>query len=547
MEQRTTDTGADSDLGRSGPSASVAGLWRRLRVPAPWRPLLRRSARVAVVLLAVVAPFAGAVVALRYAPPGHTEIAGAGVTVKPVLGQNSTKIQDGAIIRPEHAVLPLVGKAVGADISIDWNQLIPQDEQTRRYLGELWQDPAPAKDVIRTTATRVAVTWTAIGSGAVIVIEVGTWLMLRQRRRRLAGYEPQAARLVAEHNRRLRWTATGVALVTLVALDLGGAVVWRHEDDQVVIGSTVFADTGLAGTQVDGLISEVVPFLSILQPRSAFYDKVAANLETAIAGRSDMRTSADDVVFVTAEDFEDVNGMAQAVGRAADLVGADFIAYTGDLTFAGKPVESYIIDTLTYYAHGTPVEFAPGLHDTDAIVQAAAARGWHVADDTTHDVSGLDVLTLADPRISTVGDFGVGDVLREPGVDVKTFTSQAIEEACATHPAFIFLHDHLLGRKLAAQGCAQVAVIDGRSYTFVGPQQVPTTSGTTALEFTQGSSGGHSTTEPNPGRIKSPATFEIFVYDKAAKTLGYELVTVRPDASVSVGPLTPVVVPTPKG
>lgn len=548
MEHPTADTAAATDLGPSGPAvAPPPSRPRRPRLSPGWHPRVVRLARVAVVVLAVLAPFAGAIVALRYAPAGHTEIAGAGVSVRPVLGQSNTKFQGGAIVRADHVELPVLGKAVGADISVDWNELIPQDQQTRRYLNELWQDPAPAKHLIATTALRVAITWTTVGFVAVAGVEIGTWLVLRHRRRQLGRLDAADARLIVAHNRRLRWTALGAAVATLVALDLGGGVLWLHDDEEIVVGSPIFAGTGLAGTQVDGLVAEVVPFLSILEPRSAFYNQVAANLETALAERASLRTSPDDVVFLTAEDFEDVNGMAQAVGRVADLVGADFLAYTGDLTFAGKPVESYIIDTLSFYAHGTAVEFAPGLHDTDAIVQAASARGWHVADDSTHEVDGIDVLTLADPRISTVGDFGVGDALRDPGVDVNEFTARAIQEACATRPAFIFLHDHTLGRALARQGCARVAVIDGRSYDFVGPQQVRTATGGTAVEFTQGSSGGHTTTEPNPGRIKSPATFEIFVYDKASGALSYELVTVRPDASVSIGDLTPIAVPSAKG
>ena len=63
-----------------------------------------------------------------------------------------------------------------------------------------------------------------------------------------------------------------------------------------------------------------------------------------------MRRSDDEVVLVLAEDFEDVNGMARQVGVAADLVDASFLALTGDLTFAGLAVETYIIDTVDYYS-----------------------------------------------------------------------------------------------------------------------------------------------------------------------------------------------------
>jgi hypothetical protein len=240
------------------------------------------------------------------------------------------------------------------------------------------------------------------------------------------------------------------------------------------------------------------------------------------------------MTFVVAEDFEDVNGMARQVGLAAKLLDADFIALTGDLTFAGKPVESYIIDTVNYYSGDLPVYFSPGLHDTEAIVQAARARGWHVADGQTRTVDGLTMLAAADPRISRVGDFGVGDVLRDPEVDIDTFVKNTTDEACATHPDFVFLHDHLLGQQIAASGCQQVAVIDGRSYQFLGPRQVRTSDGGHAYELTNGSAGGHTTTEPDPGNIQHPARFAVITYAPRHQRTEYAVVTVYPDGSVTV-------------
>ena len=220
----------------------------------------------------------------------------------------------------------------------------------------------------------------------------------------------------------------------------------------------------------------MLPFLSILRPRSTFYDTVADNLERALAERASLRRSGDEVVLVLAEDFEDVNGMARQVGLAADLVDASFLVLTGDLTFAGLAVETYIIDTVDYYSDHRPVYFAPGLHDTEVVVEAAAARGWHVADGKTVDAEGLNLLAAADPRITTVGGFGTGSVLRDPDVDVDQLVSDTVEEACAEQPDLVILHDHLLGRRIAEAGCQEVAVLDGRSYEFVGPQEVPVTS-----------------------------------------------------------------------
>lgn len=493
-------------------------------------------------LLLVLAPLAGAVVAVRFAPPAHVRIAGQDVGVKPVIGRNTTELQGGAITRPEHAHVGLfgVGTDVGLDLSVDWNRLIPQDKQTRVYLTQLFDDPTPAMAAIRDTAKTYVVRWAVVGLAGVLLAEVVVALLVLQRRRRLADLPPEIAAAVAAHNVRLRLSMAAIGTAAAVGVVAVGVRTVADPDVRPVVGSPVFNGTGLAGTQVRGLIGEVVPFLSVLQPHSAFYDRVSDNLDKALTDL-DLRTTKNDVLFIAAEDLEDVNGMARIVGRAAKLTDADFIAYSGDLTFAGKPVETYILDTIDYYSDDVPVEFAPGLHDTPTIVQAAKSRGWKVADGRTHDADRISLLSLADPRISTVGDFGSGTVLRTEGVDIETFLDDAIREACATHPDIVLLHDHRLGGRIAESGCQKVAVIDGRSYQRIGVQRHTTPEGRSTVEYTLGSAGGHLTTAPNPGNIQHPATFEAFSLDPDTLALHVSLFTVKPDGSVQVTP--PALIP----
>jgi hypothetical protein len=493
-----------------------------------------RLRRVAVVLLLVSVPFASALVALRVAPPAQVEIAGQPVSVKPVLGQDTSRLQDGALIRPEHAHVGVLGTDVGVDISADWNRLIPSDRQTRQYLIALWDDPRPEIARLRRAARDYVITWSLIGFLAGGIASGAVALLIRERLRRLAAYTPEQRDLVTAHNRRLRTGLVAAGITGALALDVAGLATYLHRDHHVVASSPVFAGTTLEGTEVNGLMAEVLPFLSILRPRDTFYDSVAQNLETALADRDDLGPRGDGMVFVLAEDFEDVNGMARQVGLTATLLDADFIAITGDLTFAGKPIESYLVDTVDYYAEDRPVYFAPGLHDTEAIVQAARARGWHVADGRTKTVGGLTLLAATDPRISLIGDFDVGDVLRDPEVDLDTFVTDTTAEACATRPDFVILHDHVLGQEIAESGCPRVAVLDGRSYQFLGPQRVETTSGGHGYELTNGSAGGHVSTEPDPGSVQHPARFAIITYSPARERAGYAVVTVFPDASVTV-------------
>jgi hypothetical protein len=481
-------------------------------------------------------PLATAVLAVAYAPPATVEIAGVPVTVTPVLGQANSRVFGGALVRPQYARLPLLDKAVGVDVDANVNLLVPSDKETRSYLTSLWENPEPAIGLIKDTARRHVLVWAAAGFAAGLALD-GAVLFLRMgRRARLARYPTEQAELIDAYNRPLRRAVIGAGVAAVLVLDIAASRTYTHEDDHPIVRSAALDGTALEGTQVTGLLADALPFTSVLRPRTEFYDKVSRNLETALAEQSSLTTQDGEVSFVLAEDFEDVNGMARQVGLSARLIDANFIALTGDLTFAGRREETYLLDTIDYYSDKKPVWFAPGLHDTTTIVDAAISRGWHVADGTTHDVDGLTLLAAADPRISTVGDFGVGTVRRDPDVDVDTFVQDIAEASCATSTDFILLHDHLLGERVAVTGCQTVAVLDGRSYRFLGLWHLTTVTGRPTLEFTIGSAGGHVDTRPNAGVIKHPARFAILYVVAATKETSFSLVTVRPDATVSITP-----------
>jgi hypothetical protein len=105
--------------------------------------IARMVVRAAVCLLLVLLPLSCAILAVAFSPPTHIEIAGQRVSVKPVIGQDTSRLLDGALVSPEHAHVSLMGKDIGVDVDADWNRLIPSDRRTREYLANLWNDPAP--------------------------------------------------------------------------------------------------------------------------------------------------------------------------------------------------------------------------------------------------------------------------------------------------------------------------------------------------------------------------------------------------------------------
>ena len=127
-------------------------------------------------------------------------------------------------------------------------------------------------------------------------------------------------------------------------------------------------------------------------------------------------------------------------------------------------------------------------------------------------------------------------MLRDPDIDSDQFVADTIERACEDQPDFVLLHDHLLGRRIAEAGCQRIAVLDGRSFQFVGPQEVPTTAGDPALEFTGWQHGRALDTRPDPGTITHPARFAILTVQPESGETSYAVVTVNPDASVTITP-----------
>jgi hypothetical protein len=136
-------------------------------------------------------------------------------------------------------------------------------------------------------------------------------------------------------------------------------------------------------------------------------------------------------------------------------------------------------------------------------------------------------------------------VLRDPEVDVDRFVADTVDRACADRPDLVVVHDHLLGRRIAESGCVGTAVLDGRSYDFLGPQEVQTATAAKALELTLGSAGGHADTRPNPGIIDHPGRFAILYVDPELGTARYAVVTVGTDADVTISSPKPITTPYP--
>ncbi len=494
------------------------------------------------ILLAATFPFAVSATAIEAGAPEHIEIAGQDVAVKPVIGKNTTDFE-GAVIRPEHK--HILGVDIGLEVHTDINNLLPQDKQERTYLTQLWQDPKPEVERIEGAAKDYMLFWGLGGLAAGLLVEGSVYGVMILQRRRLEAQPKDVREVIAEHNAPLKWIGSSLAAAAVVGVYANGIHALGHKDHHDVQAQPSLSGTPLEGTEVNGLAGRLVPLaVALFSPQQErFYEKATANLQDAIAKVPELTTREDGkVLYLTADDIEGVGGIAQLYGTAAKAMDADHLIYTGDWTFGGSSMESYILDYPGYYSDHRPMLSAAGLHDTDTILQAEASRDdITLADNQTHTYDDLRVLMLNDPRKSTIGRFGTTDVLRDPDIDVETFIKNAVQEICDTNP-IVAMHDNKIAKKIIEaaqqQDCAPSLVIDGRSFTSLGVQEYTADDGTRTVEYTNGSAGGHTSTNPNPGVIESSASMTPFIIDKDQATVTFFPIVIKPDASVTIDRIT---------
>lgn len=511
------------------------------------RRLLARSALIAGGL-AGVASFAGAsgIDAIHFGSPEHIDIAGQDVAVKPVINQNNTNF-DNVLVRQEHA--HALGRDIGVNINADVNNLVPSNQQQRTELNGLWQDPKPEFARISDAAVTYVEKWGGGGAGTGLVAAgLGGGIFLYERRK-MRGYTPEEQAFVRKHNHVRNMAGIAVAaVVTAGVYGTAGYTLHEHHS-QTVVPNAAFNGTPLQGTEVLGLANKFVPIITgMFDPATArFYDNAQAQLEKAIASRPDLQPTDHTENIIVEDDIQGVAGMFRLVGDYAKYTHAAAIRELGDTTDFGTQLETYQVDITPFYSGGIPIVADAGKHDTATIAAAEAAnKDITLADDKTHVENGISELDLNDPEISTVGQFGAGYVLRDPGTTVADFITNAVTEICKSHPEIATLHDHGYAEQIIDQvqkaGCPLPLVLTGRNYQYIGPSYHVSTltaaDGTqtseTTTEYILGSAGGHIDTLPHPGIIESTATFTELQIDTSTGDIHYVVVSIDPEGVINI-------------
>jgi hypothetical protein len=486
----------------------------------PRTTALRRLGNVAAGTLCVVA---GAATAIEYGSPSQVEIAGQTITVKPEIGKSTISFTDpeiGSVRTPSNtSVFDVpIGVKVGGDVRAFLDQ---SDQVIESAVKQIINDPSPEKARVEAAARTYLIEQSALG-GAVAGL---TLAALTAFRRRQKGEHTPAA------------TVGVLAGVTMLGGSFVAPVEMLASRDEPVVATAALAHTPLEGTQISISPEKGALITRLLtEPKTPVFDNAIKRFESIIETRPDLTEDGWDT-YVFADDLESVNGMAKVTGALGSLLDARGIFILGDMTFSGRNIESAIIDTLVHSADDVPIFMTAGHHDTQTILNIAKKNGITIASGATEAFAGLRVLGLNDPEVSTISDFQSGSVQRSQTVTVGDFEKDAIAEVCDDTPQLVVGHDYRRMRVVAKTGCAPL-VVDGRTFENIGLQQHRTLTGSSTVEYTVRSSGGHNNTAFSRGELQTTATLLIMKVHPETGEAQYAIATVPPHKAADISPST---------
>lgn len=326
------------------------------------------------------------------------------------------------------------------------------------------------------------------------------------------------------------------------------------------------AGTRWAGVQVSGRVADVIsaygPELQTrLRRNNDFYQRVNTNLDAAWkaalarngrvdvtaahgsvdqasldAAQQELPTAASPasggIVAVMTTDLHCNLDMIDVAGHLDRLVGPDVHMDDGDLTMTGSDPENLCVDALTGAVPAGVARVATiGNHDSSATERRLRAKGWTVTDGTVQQVAGLSVLGAVDAdRTPATGNRPRGD---------KT-SLQIGEELAATSCAsttrvdVVLIHQPATFDPLIDNGCAPL-LLAGHLHAEKGMSVTNGQHGAVAHLISGAGKGGTSV-----GPVLIEAYLHVLSFDSEGTLVAWRAITVRPDASVTVGAWQPV-------
>ncbi|MFC4555509.1 metallophosphoesterase family protein [Georgenia faecalis] len=250
---------------------------------------------------------------------------------------------------------------------------------------------------------------------------------------------------------------------------------------------------------------------------------------------SEPEVEPEPVTFVVVSDLHCNVGMAPVVGALVDLAGADALLDAGDTVMSGTSVESYCVNAFAQaLPDGVQAVVAPGNHDSVQTAEQFRDAGYTVLDGRVVDVAGVRILGDTDPTLTAVGSGTQPEreeTVPEMGLRLAATACEAADDGDTID--LLLVHNPRAAMPALEEGCAPLA-LSGHWHRREGPEPYGR-----GVRYVSSSSAGAVSGGATIGPLNGEAALTVLRVDAVTgRAMDYRLVTVAPDASVSLGPWT---------
>jgi predicted phosphodiesterase len=244
-------------------------------------------------------------------------------------------------------------------------------------------------------------------------------------------------------------------------------------------------------------------------------------------------------------DRHDNIGMDPVARTIADRAQARLLIDLGDDTGQGGSWESFSINSLAREFEGFDVVAVAGNHDTDAVAEQMADKGFTVLDGKPVEVGGVRFLGASDPRGTKLTGYTEDAKTRNSGLDAQDTALR--DAACDADGAgqrvgVLAVHAWSSGSEVAASGCVDL-VLTGHLHYQVGPKAIDGPGATTTTRLTTGTTGGAVLPIALGSSLRRQAQVSIVTFDADGVPVGVQVVSFNPSKTIDVGAYTALPLP----
>jgi predicted phosphodiesterase len=265
----------------------------------------------------------------------------------------------------------------------------------------------------------------------------------------------------------------------------------------------------------------------------SFYEALDENAQQAV-----LRTPQEgETTALVVTDRHDNIGMDPVARTIADRAQARMLIDLGDDTGQGASWESFSINSLAREFDGFETVAVAGNHDTDAVADQMADKGFTVLRGRPVTVGGVRFLGASDPRGTKLTGYTEDAQTRNSGLadqDTSLRDAACKADAAGDRVGVLAVHSWASGSEVAASGCVDL-VLTGHLHYQVGPKAIVGPDGTTTTRLTTGTTGGAVLPIALGSSLRRQAQVSVVTFDAQGVPVGVQVVSFNPSKTIEVG------------